>query len=89
MNPDYAIFVFPRPWIWLSTACLVLTLALYGWVLRRQRWVRRRVAELAEPMVDICRRNGFTAEAEQIERDVARLRRTFWSRLRRRKEPKS
>ncbi len=71
---DYWIFVFPTPWRWLSLACFVISTALYAGVLWRQRQVRRRIAHIAEPLVDICRRNGFVDEAEQIQADIDRLR---------------
>jgi hypothetical protein len=74
MNPDYAIFVFPTPWRWLSVANLVIFVSIFAWQMWRQRQVRRRIAHIAEPLVDICRRHGFTTEADQIQADIDRLR---------------
>ena len=71
---DYAVFVFPRPWIWLGLVVSLLVLAVNVWVGWRQRQIQRRVAHIAEPLVDICRRNGFVEEAEQIQADIDRLR---------------
>jgi len=82
VNPDYAIFVFPRPWIWLGLAVSLVILALNLWIGWRHRQVRLRVAHIAEPLVDICRRHGFPDEAEQIQADVDRLRRGFLGRRR-------
>lgn len=84
MNPDYAIFVFPRPWTWLSLALSLCVLAVNVWLLWQQRRTRRRIAHIAEPLVDICRRHGFDAEAEQIQADIDRLRSELPGGLRRR-----
>jgi DNA anti-recombination protein RmuC len=82
VSADYAIFVFPRPWAWLSLAFAVLSLAGYAMVVWRQRQIRRRIAHIAEPLVDICRRHGFVDEAEQIQADIDRLRRELdWRRI--------
>ena len=79
MMKDYWILVMPTPWRWLSLTLSVVFLAInaamYALIMQNQRRTRRRVAHIAEPLIDICRRHGFTEEAEQIERDVNRLRR--------------
>lgn len=70
-------FVIQRPWSWLGIALAAVSVT--GWlvVLWDQRRTRRRIAHIAEPLVDICRRGGFDNEAEQIQRDLDSLRGEF------------
>jgi hypothetical protein len=75
MNPDYAIFVFPTPWRWLSVLNLVIFVSLFAWQIWRQRQARRRIMQIAEPMIDACRRLGLDDQAEELQRSVDRLQR--------------
>ena len=72
---DYWILVMPTPWRWLSLALFVLTIALYSWILWRQRRVRREFVRLCESMIDACHRSGVSDLAEQFQGHIAAVQR--------------
>lgn len=80
---DYWIFVIPTPWRWLSLATFAVIVAMYARIQWQQRRVRRRIADIAEPLVGICQRSGFPDEAAQIQQQIDQLRRSPLCRLRR------
>lgn len=73
MNPDYAIFVFPRPWTWLSLACFVTVFAMYATILWRQRRARLALIKFGEGLADIAARAGLPEQVALFEAQIAKL----------------
>jgi Ca2+/H+ antiporter len=78
MNHDYVIFVFPRPWAWLSLACFAVVIAMYAAILWRQRRARRALIKYGEGLADRAMHAGLPEQVKIFEAGIAELQRKPW-----------